>query len=130
MIEHGPFNQLLKQGIYFTIENGPDEVYTGDLFYDVKAREFQVRGIPTLGFGKRHVFALDFRGPVLLDLVVKRVLEEEYDPITRYGRFRFLQGRCVGQFAAMMEERPQTVVAVEAMEANWDIVGDLTWFKS
>jgi hypothetical protein len=129
MIQHGTFNQILKTGLYFAVESGADHVYTGDLFYDMKLREFQIRGVPALGTFKRHVFSHDFKGPVSLHLVVKRIREEALREGTHYIDLRFLQAKCIGEFAASLEEHFETAVALPAIEANWEIVGDLTWWK-
>lgn len=131
MIEHGQFNKIIKTGLYFTIlSGGSDQVFTGDLFYDLKNREFQVRGIPAIGPYKRHVFDHDFKGPVSLDIAIVHVLEEVPRITDSYIDLRFLKAKSSGQFAAFLEETPGCDICMGAVDGNWDVVGDLTWFKS
>lgn len=123
------FTQLLKTGVYFSIDND-DRVFTGDLFFDLAFKEFQMRGIPAVNGRRRHVFEAKFKGPTLIDLLVANVGIEQVRPNEeKYVDLTFSKGKITGQLAAHIEEW-YGGTALALIVENFEVVNNLTWYKT
>lgn len=128
MIAPGPFCHCIKTGAYFSLEND-DRVFTGDLFYDLAKREFQMRGVPSWQGRMSHVLPVAERGPVKIMILVKAVDKIEARDDGKYTDFTFKVAKCSAELATFVEEwyGDQSVVGV--IEETWEIVPNLAWYK-
>jgi len=127
-IQQGQFSQIVKSGVYFSIE-GDDRVFTGDLYFDFALKEFQLRGIPSFQGRMRHVLDPAFKGPVTIDLFVKTVIEKGPRDMDNYSDLKFRSAKVSSQLATWIEEWFGDKSVMHAIEEFWEVVRDLTWFK-
>lgn len=130
MIVQGPFCEVIKTGVFFSIAND-DRVFTGDLYYDFVNREFQIRGIPCFQGRRRHVFKPEEKGPMKLHLLVTEVIEfQAREDNSNYGDLRFKKAKASGELAAHIEEWYGDRAVKEASQSMWEITTQLVWYRS
>lgn len=128
MIHAGPFCELIKQGIYFSVDSD-DRLFTGDLFYDFVKREFQIRGIPSWEGRRSHAVPVAMKGPFILQLLVMDILEEAPRPDGKLSDLKFRKAKAASAFMVWLEEwysdRSVSTVAAEM----WEVLPNLAWVK-
>lgn len=124
------FASCVKTGVFFSIEND-DRVFTGDLFYDIAFREFQIRGIPAHEGRRRHVFDIGFRGPASLDMVIEAVGFEQVRPGAhdKYVDLTTKKGKMAVHLARHIEEWHGDQSVMSYIDEFWAVVPNLIWTK-
>lgn len=128
MIHAGPFCELLRQGIYFSVDSD-DRLFTGDLFYDFAKREFQIRGIPSWNGKRSHAVPVKERGPFSVQLLVCEVIEEASRPDGKFSDLRFKKAKAASALMVWLEEwySDRSVAAIAA--ELWEVLPNLAWVK-
>lgn len=121
IINHNP---VLKTGLMFSTA-WHDQVFTGDLFCDMAAGKFQIKGIPCQMAQMKHILQTGDPGPFALNLFVKSKLALEPRADYRYVDMTFLSAKCSANFATFVEE--YSPWAMDLVLNNWEIVPNLHW---
>lgn len=128
MIPPSPFAECIKTGAFFSLEND-DRVFTGDCFYDLAKREFQMRGIPSWDGRMSHVLPVAERGPISLMLYIPAPLEIAARPDGKHTDFRFKKAKCTSALATFIEEWYGDRTVMQAISEYWEVVPNLVWIK-
>lgn len=128
MILPGPFCEVVKTGVYFSIDND-DRLFTGDLFYDIAKREFQMRGIPSWEGRKTHAIPVAERGPVHIHMLIKDVIQEAPRMEGKFTDIRFLKAIVCAPFVTWIEEWYGDRAIMAVIENHWKIEPNLAWVK-
>ena len=128
MIIAGPFCECVKTGVYFSVNND-DRLFTGDLFYDIAKKEFQIRGIPTYNGKKTHAIPVSERGPFLINLYVIQVTEEAVRPTGEYTDIRFKIGKISENLLTWIEEWYSDMAILQVIRDTWIVEKNLAWVK-
>ncbi len=129
MIVKGPFCECVRTGVYFSVDND-DRLFTGDLFYDIAKKEFQVRGIPSFNGKKTHAIPMAERGPFLINLYVMEVIEEVVRPNGEYTDIRFKRGKISENLLTWVEEWYSDRTILQTIRDTWVIEKNLAWIRS
>lgn len=128
MIAPGPFCECIRTGCFFSMVED-DRVFTGDLFYDFGAQEFQMRGVPAWMGKMTHAIPVSERGPVKLMLLVGNTLELAPRTESNYVDFRFKTAKCTSELATYIEEWHGDRSVMRSIERMWEVVPNLTWTR-
>lgn len=128
MIYAGPFCELIKQGIYFSVESD-DRLFTGDLFYDFAKREFQLRGIPSWQGRRSHAVPVNQRGPFIVQLLVMEILEEAPRQDGKLSDLRFRKAKAASAFVVWLEEWYSDRSVTAMVTETWEVLPNLVWVK-
>lgn len=119
----------LKTGCVFSMA-ADDRVFTGDLFFDLLGRKFQMRGIPSLHGQMNHILNKADKGPFRLMLFIENALESEIRADGRHIDLTFRKARCTSALATFIEEyHSKDNLVMQTIEDEWTVVPNLTWTK-
>lgn len=130
MIQKGALTEMIRNGIYFSMTSD-DRVFTGDLFFNMAIREFQIRGVPCIGNSLRHCFGPMDNGPYSIHLLITNVIQcQPRGDGSFYADLRFTSAKCSGEFAAWIEEwhGDRSIMMQEVLD-KWQVTQDLTWHR-
>jgi hypothetical protein len=128
MIIAGPFCELIKQGIYFSVDND-DRLFTGDLFFDIAKKEFQLRGIPSWQGKMSHAVPVTERGPFSVMLLVQEAIEVAPRMDGKYSDIRFKKAKAASALVVWLEEWYVDRSVAAAATELWEVLPNLAWVK-